>query len=186
MVKLSYAELIDEIDALKAFIPLMDRSLARGADWLVRQFAPHGPITGLRNVSYCHKVSWGLYEAGRITEGVRPWTSSDPDTSRVWWTDAGVHQNLAFAVHPDPVSGMHCWHQVVKVERAGADDRYGDVFVDTDRAHAVYLRWKALCRPAPGPGNLRRPLWFPRVARPRPDAYVMRAQENGGKHVDSR
>jgi len=52
------------------------------------------------------------------------------------------------------------------VERAGRDDRYGDIFVDTNLSHAVYLKWKALARPAPGPGNLRRPLWFPRVARP--------------------
>jgi hypothetical protein len=109
----------------------------------------------------------------RVKEGVRPWASADPDSSRVWWTDAGVHQNLTFPVHPDPISGMQCWHQVVKVEKAGPDDRYGDVFVDTVRAHEVYLKWKSFCRPAPGPGNLRRPLWFARVARPAPEAYVM-------------
>jgi len=114
----------------------------------------------------------------RIMEGVRPWKSGDPDTSRVWWGDAGVHQNLTFPVHPDPVSGMHCWHQVVKAEKAGSADRYGDVFVDTARAHQVYLKWKALCRPAPGPGNLRRPLWFPRVARPQAEAYVMGAERD--------
>jgi hypothetical protein len=110
----------------------------------------------------------------RIREGVTPWTSSDPDSSRVWWSDAGVHQNLTFPVHPDPVSGMQCWHQVVKAEAAGPEDRYGDVFVDTRRAHAVYQKWKGFTRPAPGPGGLRRPLWFARVARPAPDAYFIR------------
>jgi len=109
----------------------------------------------------------------RVKEGARPWPSPDPDSLRIWWSDTGVHQNLAFPVHPDPVSGMHCWHQVVKVSRAGPGDRYGDVFVDTALAHEVYLRWKGLCRPAPGPGNSRRPLWMARVARPAPEAYVM-------------
>ncbi|MGP8221848.1 MAG: formate dehydrogenase, partial [Acidimicrobiales bacterium] len=111
----------------------------------------------------------------RIKELTQPWTSPDPDSQRIWWSDTGVHQNLTFPVHPDPVSGMQCWHQVVKVEKAGGDDRYGDVFVDTAFAHQVYLRWRSLCRPAPGPGDLRRPPWFARVARPRPEAYFMKA-----------
>lgn len=109
----------------------------------------------------------------RQRHGVEAYASSAPDTSRIWWRDAGVHQNLTFPVHPDPVSGMHCWHQVVRVEKAAAGDRYGDIFVDTGRAHAVYLKWKSFARPAPGPGGLRRPLWLPRVARPAPGAYVM-------------
>jgi len=110
----------------------------------------------------------------RQVAGVTPYQSSDPDTGRVWWSDAGVHQNLTFPVHPDPVSGMHCWHQMVRVERAGPDDRYGDIFVDTNRSHAVYQRWKAFSRPAPGPGKLRRPLWFPRVVRPAEEAFYMK------------
>jgi hypothetical protein len=64
----------------------------------------------------------------RQTSGVEPYETTDPDTKRVWWSDAGVHQNLTFPVHPDPITGMHCWHQMVRVERAGADDRYGDIF----------------------------------------------------------
>jgi anaerobic selenocysteine-containing dehydrogenase len=107
----------------------------------------------------------------RQREGVKPWKSEDPDSERVWWSDAGVHQNMTFAVHPDPCSGMHCWHQRIRLERAGPDDRYGDVFVDTQRAHAVYREWLALTRPAPGPGGLRRPLWLLRPYKPHPDAY---------------
>ena len=38
-----------------------------------------------------------------------------PTRARIWWSDAGVHQNLTFPVQPDPVSGMHCWHQRVTV-----------------------------------------------------------------------
>jgi anaerobic selenocysteine-containing dehydrogenase len=59
--------------------------------------------------------SWNL---GRKT-GARPYESADPDTRRIWWTDVGVHQNLTFSVHPDPISGMHCWHQAVRLGRHG-------------------------------------------------------------------
>ena len=107
----------------------------------------------------------------RYREGVRPFPSQDPDSGRIWWEDAGVHQNLTFPVHPDPVSGQHCWHQNVRVERAGPADRYGDVFVDTNRSMAVYREWLRRTRPAPGPGNLRRPPELLRAFRPAPEAY---------------
>jgi anaerobic selenocysteine-containing dehydrogenase len=107
----------------------------------------------------------------RRLEDIKAFESSDPDSKRVWWSDGGVHQNLTFPVQPDPVSGMHCWHQRVRVERAGADDRYGDVEVDTAKSMAIYREWVALARPAPGPGGLRRPLHFARAVRPAADAY---------------
>jgi anaerobic selenocysteine-containing dehydrogenase len=109
----------------------------------------------------------------RQLSGVEPYETTDPDTQRVWWSDAGVHQNITFPVHPDPITGMHCWHQMVRVERAGVSDRYGDIFVDTNLSFAVYQRWKALTRPAPGPGGLRRPLWIPRVHRPEEAAFYI-------------
>ncbi len=109
----------------------------------------------------------------RQVHGVRPFESADPDSKRVWWRDAGVHQNLTFPVQPDPISGQHCWHQKVRVERPATDDRYGDVFVDTNKGHEVYRRWLAMARPAPGPNNLRRPLWLIRVYRPAPEAFYV-------------
>jgi anaerobic selenocysteine-containing dehydrogenase len=109
----------------------------------------------------------------RTIHGVRPFPSEDPDSGRVFWEDAGVHQNLTFPVQPDPVSGQHCWHQKVRVERAGVDDRYGDVSVDTNKAHEVYRRWLNMTRPAPGPGGLRRPLWLPRAYKPDPSSYKL-------------
>ncbi len=109
----------------------------------------------------------------RQVHGVRPFPSDDPDSERIWWQDAGVHQNLTFAVQPDPISGQHCWHQKVRLERPSAEDRYGDVFVDTNRAHEVYRRWLAMARPAPGPGNLRRPLWLLRAYRPAPETFYL-------------
>ncbi|MFQ5520065.1 MAG: molybdopterin-dependent oxidoreductase [Candidatus Methylomirabilia bacterium] len=107
----------------------------------------------------------------RQVHGVRPFPSEDRDSERIWWKDAGVHQNLTFPVQPDPVSGQHCWHQKVSVMRPGPEDRYGDVFVDTGKAFEVYREWLKLARPAPGPGGLRRPLWLPRPFKPDTATY---------------
>jgi anaerobic selenocysteine-containing dehydrogenase len=107
----------------------------------------------------------------RQKKGIAPFTSDDPDSERIWWQDAGVHQNLAFPVHPDPVSGMHAWHQRVRLSAADPGDRYGDVFVDTARSHEIYREWLDLARPGPGPGGLRRPEWLARPVKPTPDAY---------------
>jgi anaerobic selenocysteine-containing dehydrogenase len=112
----------------------------------------------------------------RQIHGVRPFKSADTDSERVWWQDAGVHQNLAFPVQPDPISGAHCWHQKVRIEKPGPDDRYGDVFVDTNKSHEAYRRWLALARPAPGPDGLRRPLWLARVYRPATEAFYFREE----------
>jgi len=107
----------------------------------------------------------------RQLETLGPFESADPDSSRVWWSDGGVHQNLTFPVHPDPVSGMHCWHQKVVVSRAHHEDRYGDVFADTSRSMQVYWEWVAKTRPGPGPGGLRRPLWLDRPLRPADEMF---------------
>jgi hypothetical protein len=105
--------------------------------------------------------------------GVGPFESSDPDTRRIWWSDVGVHQNLTFPVHPDPISGMHCWHQAVRVRPAGPDDRLGDISVDTGAAHEAYVRWMRECRPAAevSPDGTRRPYWMLRPLKPTRDAY---------------
>ena len=105
--------------------------------------------------------------------GARPFASDDPDSGRIWWSEIGVHQNVTFPVQPDPVSGMHCWHQRVRVEKAQAGDAYADVMVDTEASHQAYREWLARTRPAPGPDGLRRPLWFDRPLRPVPGAYRM-------------
>jgi hypothetical protein len=89
----------------------------------------------------------------------------------VWWRDGGVHQNLTFPVQPDPISGMHCWHQKVTVERARDGDRYGDVEADREKATAVYREWTARATGRPHPSGLRRPAWLPRAVRPSAKAY---------------
>src|SRR5262249_51379535 len=107
----------------------------------------------------------------RQLHGIRPFASTDPDSARIQWEDAGVHQNLVFPVQPDRVSGQHCWHQKVTVHKAGADALYGDILVDTNKAHREYRRWLRMTRPSPGPQNLRRPPWMIRVYRPAPEAF---------------
>jgi anaerobic selenocysteine-containing dehydrogenase len=109
----------------------------------------------------------------RRRAGVEPHDSADADSRRIWWTDSGVHQNLTFPVHPDPISGMHCWHQAVRVERASAEDRYGDVSVDVAKAHEVYRRWLEITRPAArvSPDGTRRPYWLLRPLKPARAAY---------------
>ncbi|MDH5379603.1 MAG: molybdopterin-dependent oxidoreductase, partial [Cyclobacteriaceae bacterium] len=114
--------------------------------------------------------SWKM----KTIAGIKPYESSDSDSSRIFWTDGGVHQNITHAVHPDPISGMHCWHQKVRIEKAHADDKYGDVMVDTDRSFQVYKKWLAMTRPAPGPDGLRRPLWFARALRPDDSTYYIK------------
>jgi len=108
----------------------------------------------------------------RQVEGIRPFESDDPDSARIFWREGGVHQNLTFSVHPDPISGMHCWHQKVRVEVARAEDRYGDVYVDTRKAHEVYQRWLEMTRPQVDRADgLRRPLWMIRPYRPTASAF---------------
>lgn len=109
----------------------------------------------------------------RQVHGIKPFKSDDPDSERIFWQDGGVHQNLTFPVQPDFISGQHCWHQKVRVTKPGPDDKYGDVFVDTNKSHEVYKRWLLKTRPAPGPGNLRRPLWLPRSYKPATEAYYL-------------
>ncbi len=113
--------------------------------------------------------NWKLKRRG----GVGRYDSSDPDTQRIWWTDVGVHQNLTFAVHPDPISGMHCWHQAVCVTRAEPGDKYGDIVADTAKAQEVYEAWLRLTRGARehSPDGLRRPYWLLRPLKPGLDAY---------------
>ena len=107
----------------------------------------------------------------RQKKGIEPFKSDDPDSERIWWKDAGVNQNLAFPTHADPVSGMHAWHQRVRLTAAEPADQYGDVVVDTNKSFEVYKEWLDLTRPGPGPGGLRRPLWLGRPVKPTPDAY---------------
>ena len=120
-------------------------------------------------------TEWGLSRE----KGAGPYESGDPDTLRIWWSDVGVHQNMTFPVHPDPISGMHCWHQAVRVRRAEPGDNTGDVFVDTAKSREVYRKWLAMTRPADSfsPDGTRRPYWMLRPLKPAREFYNLPAEE---------
>ncbi|MFQ5651171.1 MAG: molybdopterin-dependent oxidoreductase [bacterium] len=125
--------------------------------------------TNLVTIDHDGNGKWRM----RCLDGIRPHQSEDPDTARIFWSDGGVHQNITFPVHPDPVSGMHCWHQKVRIEKAKPEDRYGDVVVDTQKSFQIYKQWLEMTRPAPGPDGLRRPLWLNRPLRPAEALYYL-------------
>jgi anaerobic selenocysteine-containing dehydrogenase len=167
------------------------RVTTESGHFVVRAWVTEGIRPGVVACSH-HMGRWKIHEHGQRqvmatvsmsrdgqqwkisrTSGVKAYESPDSDTSRIWWSEAGVHQNLTFAVHPDPISGMHCWHQAVHVTRAAAGDRYGDIVVDADKASEVFERWLALARPASrhSPDGTRRPRWMLRPLKPTPEAY---------------
>jgi anaerobic selenocysteine-containing dehydrogenase len=138
--------------------------------WRREQDGPNSRFSGnVVEITQPESGQWLI----RQSRGPRPFKSDDPDSSRIWWRDGGVPQNLTHAVHPDPISGMHCWHQKCTVEKAHVDDHYGDVFVDTNKSHEVYKKWWEKTRSGPGPGGLRRPLWMNRPLHPSTDAYYV-------------
>jgi hypothetical protein len=110
----------------------------------------------------------------------KPFDSDDKDTTRFWWQDVGVHQNLIFPVHPDPVSGMHCWHQAVSVEKAHFGDEFGEVHVDLDKSKAVFERWLKMTKAAQevSPDGTRRPRWLMRPLKPTKRASLLRPTES--------
>jgi len=116
---------------------------------------------------------WGLQRE----RGVSAFESNDRDTTRIWWNDVGVHQNLTFPVHPDPISGMHCWHQAVRVRKAEPTDKYADIHVDTAKSHEVFKKWLAETRPADkySPNGERRPYWMLRPLKPAREFYKLKS-----------
>ncbi|MFI5386906.1 MAG: molybdopterin dinucleotide binding domain-containing protein, partial [Fimbriimonadales bacterium] len=184
---------IHPIDAVKLEIETGDlvRVATRIGHYVNKAWVTEGMRPGIVACSH-HLGRWRLHDEGtdrmagvkvireevspgvvrfRRAEDISPYESIDTDTKRIWWTDGGVHQNLTFPVQPDPISGQHCWHQRVVVAKAGPEDRYGDVVVDTNKSMEVYRGWLAKTKPAPGPGGLRRPLWLDRAVRPSDAAY---------------
>ncbi len=131
-----------------------------------------GQRQAMATVALDHEETrWGLTRLA----GVGPYQSTDPDTVRIWWSDSGVHQNLTFPVQPDPISGQHCWHQAVKIQKALPGDSYGDISVDTAKAAAAYQRWLELTRRADqvSPDGTRRPYWFLRPLKPAREVYAL-------------
>jgi anaerobic selenocysteine-containing dehydrogenase len=140
--------------------------------WKLAAHEGEGQRQLMQTVSLEHAGDdWSL----KRERGAEAYKSEDPDTTRIWWADVGVHQNLTFPVHPDPVSGMHCWHQAVRVRKADASDRAGDIHVDTSKSRSVYRTWLQFTRPADlhSPDGTRRPFWLLRPLKPAREFYKL-------------
>jgi len=151
-------------DGIRPGVSALSHHMGR---WRTTDDAGSRWVTGKVNVGKLDDGRWRL----RYVEGIKPFVSDDSDSARINWEDPGVHQNLAFGVHPDTWSGMHCWHQKVRIERAHDEDKYGDVVVDTAKSREVYKAWMAKTRPGPNAEGLRRPLFMMRNVMPQVRAY---------------
>ena len=145
--------------------------------WRRKQDEGNRWATNTVNIENDGKGGWKM----KTMSGVRPFDSTDSDSKRIFWSDGGVHQNITHAVHPDPISGMHCWHQRVRIERPHEGDKYGDIFVDTNKSHENYKEWLKLTRPADQPDGLRRPYWFKRPLKPDKKAYYTTNMDENGR-----
>ena len=164
-----YVARIWATEGIKPGVIAMSHHMGR---WRTTDDAGSRWVTGKVDVGRLEDGRWRL----RYKEGVRPFVSDDADSMRINWEDPGVHQNLAFPVHPDTQSGMHCWHQRVRVERAHDEDKYGDVVVDTKKSREVYQEWMSWTRPGPNKDGLRRPLFMMRPVMPQVQAYYVDGQ----------
>jgi len=81
-------------------------------------------------------TAFGHWEYGRLAQlkqreqpGGAWGASADADLdNNVWWDDKGVHPNAIIPVVADPIGGSQGWYDtVVKVTKAGPNDKYGDV-----------------------------------------------------------
>lgn len=157
-------------EGIKPGIVAMSHHLGR---WRLQEDT--GLNIGTSNLASLDQDDQGNYKLN-IIHGARAWQSYDPDTSRMWWQEVGVHQNLTHAVHPDPISGAHCWLQkAVNVRKAQPDEKYGDVWVDTNKSMQVYEHWKSMTRSAVdhSPDGTRRPGWLKRPLKPVKEAYKL-------------
>ncbi len=100
----------------------------------------------------------------KYVEGIKPFHANrfpdyNKDSDNIWWDGlSGSWQNAVAATHPDPISGMHCWHQKVILEPAQPGDNIGDIHVNYDNNFKVYQAWRdELTRPLNSTNKWRRP-----------------------------
>jgi anaerobic selenocysteine-containing dehydrogenase len=103
------------------------------------------------------------------TQGITPFKSErfadyNKDSDNIWWDGlSGSWQNAVAAPHPDPISGMHCWHQKVILSKAEPGDKIGDISVNYENNQKVYQAWRdELTRPLNETNKWRRPQWIKR------------------------
>lgn len=89
-------------------------------------------------------TAFGHWEYGRLAtlklkEKPAFGGQEDADLRNVWWDDRGVHPNNIIPVVTDPIGGSQGWMDtVVKVTKAGPNDKYGDTQGHWDKHYAAY------------------------------------------------
>jgi hypothetical protein len=84
----------------------------------------------------------------KYVEGIKPFHATrfadyNRDSGNIWWDGlSGSWQNAVAAAHPDPISGMHCWHQKVILEPAQSGDKIGDIHVNYENNFKIYQGWR--------------------------------------------
>jgi len=106
----------------------------------------------------------------QYVEAIKPFHSKrfaeyNKDSDNIWWDGlSGSWQNAVAPAHPDPISGMHCWHQKVLLEPAQRGDKIGDIHVNYDNNFKTYKAWRdELTRGLDSNSKFRRP---PHIKRP--------------------
>lgn len=118
----------------------------------------------------------------RYTEGIKPFKAErfaeyNRDSGNIWWDGlSGAWQNSVAPAHPDPISGMHCWHQKVLLEPAQATDKIGDIHVSYENNYKTYQAWRdELTRGLDDNSTLRRPRHIKRPwVKLDPESYVVK------------
>lgn len=105
----------------------------------------------------------------KYVEGIKPmkpwqFPEYNRDADNIWWDGlSGSWQNAVAPAHPDPVSGMHCWHQKVLLEPAKEGDKIGDIHVNYENNFKTYQAWRdKLTRGLDSNNKLRRPMHIKR------------------------
>ncbi len=117
----------------------------------------------------------------KYVEGIKPFHTErfadyNRDSGNIWWDGlSGSWQNAVAAPHPDPISGMHCWHQKVILEPAEKGDKIGDIHVNYENNFKVYQGWRdQLTRGLDENSTIRRPKHLKRPWVPLSDkAYAV-------------
>ena len=136
------------------------------------------PLAELEMVEEDGKVGKLRWIEG-IKQDRKPWQFAEynKDIDNIWWDGlSGAWQNAVAAPHPDPISGMHCWHQKVLLEPISKGEKIGDVYVNYDNNLNVYRAWRDdLTRPLNSSDKLRRPQHIKRPWVPLSDkAYAVK------------
>ena len=130
-------------------------------------------VMGIGSPTYEMKMD-GKTGTLKPTKGIHPrhdiWKFKEfnKDLDNIWWDGlSGSWQNAVAPTHADPIAGNHAWHQKVIIEKAGANDKIGDISVNYENNFKTYQAWRdKLTRPLEVGDTLRRPQHIKRPAVP--------------------